>query len=103
VTRTIREFAAFFPFPAWQARQSYLSKVHAEHVERSGGVNAAVSGGGSLQGHLQGVVLWGFSLSHFWEQCSVREPEPKLFDEFFFPAIFGFSSLKAKSLLETSV
>lgn len=76
-TRTIREFVAFFNFLVWQSRWGYLSKVHAEHVERNGGVNVVVSSGVSLQGHLQDILLlgvflfWGWSLVGELNQSSV--------------------------------
>lgn len=94
----MREFVAFFNFLVWQSRWSYLSKVHAEHVERNGGVNVAVSGGVSLQGHLQDILLLGFSLFLFWGRSSVGELNQSSLMNFFAP--FVFSWLKAKSLLE---
>lgn len=73
LTRTIREFVAFLDFLVQQSLWSYLSKVHAEHVERQGGVNTAVSGA-SLQGHVQGVLFLGFSIYFFFQGwSSVRE------------------------------
>lgn len=59
MTRTIRGFVAFLDFLVQQSLWSYLSKVHAEHVERHGGVNTAVSGA-SLQGHVQDILFLGF-------------------------------------------